>query len=110
MSIEELKDLLDICDSTDRHPYPEKVQAARKELSELLSTLQKTTELLLDMVNQYCAYTVRKTGSPQTYCHSFMSTGEEVFEFLVQHGLAEWDKNGVDIVNLEYPHFGLEEK
>lgn len=110
MNIEELKDLLDMCGSTDRHPYPEKVQAASKELENLLTTLKKTTELLLDMVNQYCAYTVRKTGTPQAYTHNFMSTGEEVFEFLVEHGLAEWDKNGVDIINLKYPNLGLEEK
>lgn len=70
--------------------------APRKLYNEAIS-------LLLDMVNQYCAKTVRESNTPQSYSHDFMSTGEDVFEFLVDHGLAEWCENGFDIKNLVYP-------
>lgn len=59
--------------------------------------------LLIDMVKQYCVRTVRPDDTPETYTHDFISVGEEVFEYLVNAGCAEWCENGVDIFNLKYP-------
>lgn len=74
----------------------------QEECATLRTSLDNAQDLLLDMVNQYCANTVRKSGMPETYSHSFMSTGEEVFAYLVDHRLAKWCENGVDICELKW--------
>ena len=74
------------------------VRDARAELEQLRGENNATMTYLLEMVEQYCT---QKTGD--TYSHDFMSTGEGVFEYLVEVGRAEWCKNGVDICNLKFP-------
>lgn len=76
---------------------------ATAELAQLRADLDEANENLLSMVNQYCCRTVRKDGTPLTYSHDFMSAGEQAFEYLVQHGLAKWCENGVDIYDLRFP-------
>lgn len=68
----------------------------------LKARLAEADENLLSMVNQYCAKTVRPDGTPETYSHDFMSTGEAAFEYLVEKGLAKWCENGVDIYDLKF--------
>jgi phage host-nuclease inhibitor protein Gam len=66
----------------------------RADRASLRAELAECQELLVEMVNQYCR---NNSDEPTTYSHDFMSTGEAVFEYLVNHGLAEWDLNGIDI-------------
>jgi len=57
----------------------------------LKDDLLECQELLVEMVKQYC-----RNNSDDTFRHDFMSTGEAVFEYLVENGLAEW-AGGEDI-------------
>jgi hypothetical protein len=66
----------------------------QKIIDQLRKDLVECQELLVEMVNQYCR---RDYSDEPTYSHDFMSTGEAVFEYLVNHGLADWALNGVDI-------------
>ena len=63
-------------------------------IDQLRKDLAECQELLVEMVNQYCR---NNSDEPTTYSHDFMSTGEAVFEYLVNHGFADWDLNGIDI-------------
>ena len=63
-------------------------------IDQLRRDLVECQELLVDMVNQYCR---NHSDEPTTYSHDFMSTGEAVFDYLVNHGLADWAENGIDI-------------
>ena len=65
----------------------------RTENARLQEALIECQGLLVNMVNQYCR---NNSDEPTTYSHDFMSTGEAVFEYLVNHGLAEW-AGGEDI-------------
>lgn len=75
----------------------------RKQFLEISDQLDEANENLLSMVNQYCSRTVRPDGTPVCYSHFFMSTGEAAFEYLVDHGLAKWCENDVDIYDLRFP-------
>jgi hypothetical protein len=62
-------------------------------IDQLRKDLVECQELLVEMVNQYCR---NHSDEPTTYSHDFMSTGEAVFDYLVNHGLADWAENGVE--------------
>jgi len=63
-------------------------------IDQLRKDLAECQEFLVEMVNQYCR---NYSDEPTTYSHDFMSTGEAVFDYLVNHGLADWAENGIDI-------------
>jgi septal ring factor EnvC (AmiA/AmiB activator) len=85
MVIDEKNELLDQLAAAQQEGY-----RLTQKLAQTQIDLAEANENLLAMVNQYCARTVRKTGTPETYSHDFMSTGEAAFEYLVDHGLAMW--------------------
>ena len=82
------------CSSSDQKAAILELMELYKENADHVVLLAECRELLIEMVNQYCR---NSSGEPTTYSHDFMSTGEAVFSYLVKHGLAEWDKNGIDI-------------
>ena len=67
---------------------------AEAEIEVAMHHISMLQELLVEMVNQYCR---NHSDEPTTYSHDFMSTGEAVFDYLVNHGLADWAENGIDI-------------
>ena len=96
-------------------------RAAREELTQLRAELEKranqidilcaalaakteavddANNLIVELVNQACIKTVKKTGTTDIWIHSFMSTYEGAFEYLVKNGLAKYCENGVDICDL----------
>ena len=81
-----------VCDCGDKL-YQSEISKLRTENDRLQEALIECQGLLVDMVNQYCR---NNSDEPTTYSHDFMSTGEAVFEYLVNHGLAEW-AGGEDI-------------
>jgi len=112
-----LTELLDIADwefeQEDQQWYYEGMGNPKKaaaELAQLRADLDEAHENLLSMVNQYCCRTTRPSGTPETYSHDFMSTGEEAFDYLVRKGLAKWCVNGVDIFDLQFPSSHPERK
>ena len=70
------------------------VSALQTQNEMLIKAVAECQELLVEMVNQYCR---NHSDEPTTYSHDFMSTGEAVFDYLVNHGLADWALNGIDI-------------
>jgi hypothetical protein len=85
-------------------------KGAKEVIDDLKAQLDEAHENLVSMVGQYCVRTVKKTGMPDTYTHMFMSTGEQAFEYLVDHGLAKWCENGIDIYDLKWPSMSPEVK
>jgi hypothetical protein len=78
----------------------EQTPAAR--IAELEAQLEECEEALICMVEQYLRDDPSScSGDPDVcYTHVFMYAGETAFEYLVKNGLAKWDTNGVDIVDL----------
>ena len=74
-----------------------------EEAKALRANLTLCQDLLVDCINQACVKTVKKTGADDRWIHMFITTYESAFQYLVDHGLAEWAENGVDIVNLHAP-------
>jgi hypothetical protein len=81
----------------------EEIHAVNQMIKDQEIRVDDVLRLLLDMVNQYCVGRLDGDGRAVVYRHSFMSTGEEVFDYLVEHGLATRCENGVDIRDLRYP-------
>ena len=86
------------------------VKDAAAEVEQMRTDLAEANDNLVSMVGQYCLNTVKKTGMPWTYSHSFMSAGEDAFAYLTRVGLAKWCENGVDIIDLQRPPAHPEEK
>jgi hypothetical protein len=102
METKALDELIEYTKSFDDYATSGLGDKASAELASLKARLAEADENLLSMVNQYCAKTVRPDGTPETYSHDFMSTGEAAFEYLVEKGLAKWCENGVDIYDLKF--------
>jgi len=74
----------------------ELLELALEEIEQLQNKISECESALLSMVTQYLYTPLSpKTLEPMenTYTHDFMSAGEEVFAYLVEHGLAEWSND-----------------
>mgnify|MGYP001218863419 CR=1 FL=1 len=69
-----------------------RAEAAEAGKAKLKIRLHIAELALISMVQQYCYLPLDADGDPaeEVYRHDFMSAGEEAFEYLVEHGLAQW--------------------
>ena len=84
----------------DYYALKGEVERLRVENIRLKERLAFCEECLIAMVEQYCGdYNgLNYDDIPTRFTHDYMSAGEMTFSYLVKHGLAQLDENGVDII------------